>query len=242
MEKMSDEERAICEQGLIDGETARKLLRADNRGVKTAKPRANKIIRRKVSAPTKIDLGDKIALRIDEAAVAAGLSRTTIHAEISAGRLKSVKRGGRRLILREDLEEFLRVDTVATKPIPFVEPKDASQASSEVEAPLDAEATRSLALVMPDGERTICSRLIADFEGKEHKFVMLNIRNIVKSLNKSEVGNEILLASLEGFYIDKLLVEARAFSAHLKTMKLSPRLAAEAAAALKAEVAGKVEQ
>lgn len=51
---------------------------------------------------------DKLAYRIDEAVRASGLGRTTIYDEIKAHRLKSVKVAGRRLILREDLEAFLK--------------------------------------------------------------------------------------------------------------------------------------
>lgn len=51
---------------------------------------------------------EKLAFRMKEAAHAAGLSKSTLYDEITAGRLKSVKVAGRRLILREDLEAFLR--------------------------------------------------------------------------------------------------------------------------------------
>jgi excisionase family DNA binding protein len=50
----------------------------------------------------------KIAYQINEAVVASGLGRTTIYYEIKQGRLKAIKVAGRRLILREDLESFLR--------------------------------------------------------------------------------------------------------------------------------------
>lgn len=51
---------------------------------------------------------DKLAYRIDEAASAVGLGRTSIYDEIKAGRLKAVKVAGRRLILKADLEAYLR--------------------------------------------------------------------------------------------------------------------------------------
>ena len=51
---------------------------------------------------------EKLAYRIDEAVRASGLGRTTIYDEIKAKRLRSVKVAGRRLILRDDLEAFLR--------------------------------------------------------------------------------------------------------------------------------------
>lgn len=51
---------------------------------------------------------DKIAYRIDEAVSASGLGRTTIYDEIKNRRLRAIKVAGRRLILREDLEAFLK--------------------------------------------------------------------------------------------------------------------------------------
>lgn len=49
----------------------------------------------------------KIAYRIDEAVKASGLGRTFLYEQISNGALKSVKVGGRRLIMRDDLLNFL---------------------------------------------------------------------------------------------------------------------------------------
>jgi len=51
----------------------------------------------------------KIAYRIDEAVNATGLGRTFLYERIASGDLKSIKVGARRLILREDLLEFLRL-------------------------------------------------------------------------------------------------------------------------------------
>ena len=53
-------------------------------------------------------LSDKIALRIPEAARASGLSRSTLYKLISENRLHSVKAAGRRLILRSELEAYLK--------------------------------------------------------------------------------------------------------------------------------------
>lgn len=50
---------------------------------------------------------EKIALRIDEASHASGISRSQLYAEMAEGRLRSVKVAGRRLILRDDLMAFL---------------------------------------------------------------------------------------------------------------------------------------
>ena len=50
---------------------------------------------------------NKIAYRIDEAVQASGLGRTFLYERIGSGELKSLKVGGRRLIMRSDLVEFL---------------------------------------------------------------------------------------------------------------------------------------
>jgi excisionase family DNA binding protein len=52
------------------------------------------------------NLAGKIALRIPEAAYISGLSRSTLYALMGEGKLPSVKVGGRRLILRTDLEAY----------------------------------------------------------------------------------------------------------------------------------------
>jgi len=49
----------------------------------------------------------KLAYRIDEAVKATGLGRTFLYERIARGELKSIKVGGRRLILHSDLVEFL---------------------------------------------------------------------------------------------------------------------------------------
>lgn len=49
----------------------------------------------------------KIAYRINEAVKATGLGRTFIYERIASGELRSIKVGGRRLIMREDLMRFL---------------------------------------------------------------------------------------------------------------------------------------
>jgi len=50
---------------------------------------------------------EKIALRINETVAVSGLSRSTIYELLKAGKLRAVKIGGRRLILREDLQALL---------------------------------------------------------------------------------------------------------------------------------------
>jgi excisionase family DNA binding protein len=52
--------------------------------------------------------GDKIAFRIDEAVRATGLSRSSLYVLIASGELPAVKAGGRRLILRADLQSYFQ--------------------------------------------------------------------------------------------------------------------------------------
>ncbi len=53
------------------------------------------------------DANDKISYRIDEAVKASGLGRSFLYEKIAEGALRSVKVGGRRLILRRDLLAFI---------------------------------------------------------------------------------------------------------------------------------------
>jgi excisionase family DNA binding protein len=50
---------------------------------------------------------NKLALRVRDASVAVGLSRSTLCKLMATGKLRSTKIGGRRLILREDLQALL---------------------------------------------------------------------------------------------------------------------------------------
>ena len=50
---------------------------------------------------------ERIALRIRDASAVSGLSRSTLYELLKAGKLRAVKIGGRRLILRESLEALL---------------------------------------------------------------------------------------------------------------------------------------
>ena len=52
------------------------------------------------------DFPDKIAFRIDEAVRATGLSRSSLYVLIANGALPALKAGGRRLILRSDLQAY----------------------------------------------------------------------------------------------------------------------------------------
>ncbi len=58
---------------------------------------------RQDGAPTQ-----KLAYQIDEAARACGIGRTSLYELIGEGKLKAIRAAGRRLILREDLEAYLR--------------------------------------------------------------------------------------------------------------------------------------
>jgi len=51
---------------------------------------------------------ERLALRINEAAAVSGLSRSTLYKLLGAKKLRAVKVGGRRLILRESLEALLQ--------------------------------------------------------------------------------------------------------------------------------------
>lgn len=52
---------------------------------------------------------EQLAYRVDDAARASGLSRSTLHELIGTGALPSVKIAGRRLILVDDLRQLLAV-------------------------------------------------------------------------------------------------------------------------------------
>lgn len=51
---------------------------------------------------------DKLTFSIPEAVAASGVSRSLIYVEIAAGRLRARKLGRRTIILREDLERYLK--------------------------------------------------------------------------------------------------------------------------------------
>ena len=52
--------------------------------------------------------GSRLALRVNDAVAASGLSRSTLYKLISEGKLTAVKVAGRRLILIEDLHGLLK--------------------------------------------------------------------------------------------------------------------------------------
>jgi excisionase family DNA binding protein len=72
---------------------------------------------------------NKLAYRIDEAGEVSGLGRSSIYELIGDGRLSSVKVGGRRLILHEDLEALLKSS------------KTTSVARPTSQSPINASAT-----------------------------------------------------------------------------------------------------
>ncbi|MDC7695587.1 helix-turn-helix domain-containing protein [Asticcacaulis sp. DXS10W] len=67
----------------------------------------------------------KLAYRIDEAVKASGLGRSFLYERMADGSLKSVKIGGRRLIMRDDLLRFLCGDIAVAGEVeaPTVKPK-----------------------------------------------------------------------------------------------------------------------
>ena len=54
-----------------------------------------------------ISANERIALRIRDASIVSGLSRSTLYELLKAGKIRAVKIGGRRLILRDSLEALL---------------------------------------------------------------------------------------------------------------------------------------
>ena len=54
-----------------------------------------------------IAANERIALRIRDASIISGLSRSTLYELLKAGKLRAVKIGGRRLILRDSLAALL---------------------------------------------------------------------------------------------------------------------------------------
>jgi excisionase family DNA binding protein len=66
------------------------------------------------------DTNDKISYRIDEAVKASGLGRSFLYERIAEGALRSVKVGGRRLIMRRDLLEFIDGGNSLKPPTPPV--------------------------------------------------------------------------------------------------------------------------
>jgi excisionase family DNA binding protein len=61
-----------------------------------------------------IHTNDKLALSIPEACAMAGVEKDTLYSEINAGRLKTAKIKGRRLVRREALEKWLTDHEMAT--------------------------------------------------------------------------------------------------------------------------------
>lgn len=51
---------------------------------------------------------EKLAYHVNEASHVSGLGRTTLYELFKTEKLKTVKAAGRRLVMREDLEAYLR--------------------------------------------------------------------------------------------------------------------------------------
>ena len=58
--------------------------------------------------PSSVRPDEKLALHVNDAAALSGLSRSTLYKLHADGKLRAVKVGGRRLILREDLQALLQ--------------------------------------------------------------------------------------------------------------------------------------
>ena len=58
---------------------------------------------------------EKLLYGVSEAAEMTGIGRSKLYEELTAGRLRSVKVGTRRLIPRESLEEFVRTLTAQSE-------------------------------------------------------------------------------------------------------------------------------
>jgi excisionase family DNA binding protein len=57
---------------------------------------------------TKIPPSERVSLGINDCAAYVGTGKSTIYNWIAAGKIKSQKIGGRRLVLRESLDDLLR--------------------------------------------------------------------------------------------------------------------------------------
>jgi excisionase family DNA binding protein len=91
------------------------------------------------------DANDKISYRVDEAVKASGLGRSFLYEKMAEGLLRSVKIGGRRLILRADLLAFINHGTSTWQqehlPSPAVSARDqvipAPAQSGQLELPFN---------------------------------------------------------------------------------------------------------
>jgi excisionase family DNA binding protein len=71
---------------------------------------------------TEIVVAEGLGYRIDEAVKASGLGRSFLYERIAEGALRSVKVGGRRLIMRRDLLEFIDGGNPAKPATPAIVP------------------------------------------------------------------------------------------------------------------------
>jgi excisionase family DNA binding protein len=98
----------------VPGESFRPLATKPNAD-KNGRLRTERTVQKQTNRPPV----NKLAYRIDEAEIVSGLGRSSIYELISDGRLSSVKIGGRRLILHEDLEALLLSGkTAVARPTP----------------------------------------------------------------------------------------------------------------------------
>jgi len=55
-----------------------------------------------------MDINDRLALKVKEACAVSGLGQTTLYEAMQSGALPYIKVGASRLIMRVDLEDFLK--------------------------------------------------------------------------------------------------------------------------------------
>jgi excisionase family DNA binding protein len=58
--------------------------------------------------PSQMPISERLTLRVNDATAYSGLGRSYLYILMNTGKLASAKVGGRRLILRESLENLLR--------------------------------------------------------------------------------------------------------------------------------------
>ena len=73
---------------------------------------------------TQVSLNKKLALSIAEACAMSGVQKDSLYREINAGRLKTAKIKGRRLIRRQALEQWLKNQEAATDEAMGFEPEE----------------------------------------------------------------------------------------------------------------------
>ncbi len=79
-------------------------------------PSSEALVPPQASAPEQAPPAERLAYSVDEAAQLTGLSRDLLYDEMRRGHLHYVKVGRRRLITRQDLEQFLGITPRSSSP------------------------------------------------------------------------------------------------------------------------------